>query len=1516
MSKVPTGGPAAISGIIYQLMWCLLRLTRFEVTRVETDADGSPTTVTIVLEPAGGGGDVQEVRDAKRVATQLKARSDEGAWSLQDVITGVFPDLLKAVRDDGTAAVYQFVTEGHIGNWRSAERFFHSLRDRDPGTDPVAQLSETMLVKVGARSSKPKQDERPFWDKEEYSERELFLKVVDCLSRGETGSERQVLARRVWHLLAHFEFCEPLSVAAAEAEIDATLSELVDYVENVTDTRHALLMRLAEKAKAGNAVVEVGTFLAAAGLDPLPSRNVSALVVRGREVLAKRLAGLGYKRTHHVQEGFTQILAALVPEVANMLITGRSGSGKSWHCAALAETLAAKGALVAHVEADASVSVTLDRAMGVLWNTVKGHDATIPYVRAAKRLRGPPPLRVLVIDRVEDPELARGLVLAGCDGVGVRLILGCGVEAGNAAEAVLPNACRLIEVPEFSPTELTDYLDIRQTPRWESIPGDIRRTLAYPLLAKLYCDTAIAGPWRPTSEYELYHDYWRSRLGPNSPSDPTLDPALLRELARGLLVGGAYPWPADHVHRTLKHEGSLRRLRRAGVLAVRADGACEVWHDRLLNWLVASTLVEDVLAGTRTALDVGSTCAAAARGELRAGGIWLGYVPMDTLWLLAERGAVGAISATILTALEQTPWVSTLYTELVPTMGRRAVSALLARLEELLVGEPSYRSTEVASCLARLESPEAIARARELLGSASEDRQSVALHILRRQGDPESLDRLWALHIAPHDKADAGLGYERRMDALAAAVQLRPQWLADRLGRAQSDTPGLPDLVYQLARLPMGAARWRDLKSHLKLVVPKAKRRCLLRCIFVFRDREELEFVRAEAKSEVDFTGDMALAALTRLDPDAAVADFAVSKVRSIIFTRGWHLHPLLAARPEAARRAVMSLVLAGGESWALFELYRGAENEINAEAFDVALDHLVATLRAELASGKTDASSGPLHGPLTFIDRVVEPALVNRLRARKGSILPRLLGEYLLAIGPRQDSMGRLCDGPALRVLQRIGDPSLAEWVKAGLHGESHFGRLDALQQAHKHSDAESRGLLLRTALGSVLDHDRFESYLAVHALCHLEDWDALVDVVSKTGLEISPYPFEHRREQPALAGSRVEALLVRLEDGDRAPGVLLASGLTRDQRFLAPLSRLVAEDSIDRNVLLSAAIALELLEVVDPMVVRALGRALLAPDPPDRLSRILIGIGTPEALDAVETSLRHRFDAAVCAALAESDGMKGRAAAIAWDHRQRAQWESGFALVVPLYATIKGPEPRAYLERLAFGLEADAFGRELRAAGIRGLALLDQDRAFEAAAGALRDPTEPNREYFPRLLMEIDATRAAPVLLEFLRSDDDEAMAFAIADALSDEELSVKLLALLSADDPKSRWIGCVLAARRSVDTTTRDLLRERAVDVDERVAKAAVAALREALRAQGISALVEEVLRESGETRWVALDQLARGARATKDTPEARWSVLAPLDRGLRPLEAQELSESRRRGDQDYRRGYKDRARDRRR
>jgi len=391
------------------------------------------------------------------------------------------------------------------------------------------------------------------------------------------------------------------------------------------------------------------------------------------------------------------------------------------------------------------------------------------------------------------------------------------------------------------------------------------------------------------------------------------------------------------------------------------------------------------------------------------------------------------------------------------------------------------------------------------------------------------------------------------------------------------------------------------------------------------------------------------------------------------------------------------------------------------------------------------------------------------------------------------------------------------------------------------------------------------------------------------------------------------VDALVDRFAAGEGSPGLLLAAAVSRDERFMPFVRAALLRPSADRNTFLSAAIAAEMLGLRSTDVVAAMTSRLEDPSLRDRLLGFLLALNTAESLEAVAVYLESHFDPPVCAALGQHEAFAVRAAELAWKNRDAAGRSLGFSLVSPLMVKLSQPTVGSYLEGFAFGHRNSTIDGSLRAAAIEGLAALDPALAFEAARGALADPSEKNRTRYAKLLVDIDPERAARRLLERLRLEEDEEVEIAIADVLQGRIIEDELLALLESEDPAARRSACILACRGRLSDKLRRALRDRALDIDEKVAAAAMRAVREDLRAQGVEALVHEVVAEPpGERRWVLLDLIAQAARGTKDQPPIRTAPLAELAGTATPLEARAANEILRRGRDEFHRAVHDRAR----
>lgn len=339
---------------------------------------------------------------------------------------------------------------------------------------------------------------------------------------------------------------------------------------------------------------------------------------------------------------------------------------------------------------------------------------------------------------------------------------------------------------------------------------------------------------------------------------------------------------------------------------------------------------------------------------------------------------------------------------------------------------------------------------------------------------------------------------------------------------------------------------------------------------------------------------------------------------------------------------------------------------------------------------------------------------------------------------------------------------------------------------------------------------------------------------------------------------------------------------GLTRDPSFIAPIAQLLMSGTLGRDETLSAAIALDVLEASDVSIVTALSSRLGDETLRERFLGFLLAIDTPEALGAVADEMSVRFDAHTCALLGRREGWELRAADLAWRHRTAAERSLSYGLVVPLFGHIKSLETKAYPEKLAFGVGRSVFGHSLRTQAIDGMSVFDPTGAFRAAETAIRDPMCDERDAMPATLMKLNAEVAVPLLLEVARTADDETMELAIADALASVDVHAELLDMLMSETANVRRVAAVIAGRQLDPQLCEQQLRQRALDMDERVSAAAIEALRVQIRTQAVHAILRDAVGATDRRRrWILLDQAAQHARGSREMPPVPSSVLATLN-----------------------------------
>ena len=250
---------------------------------------------------------------------------------------------------------------------------------------------------------------------------------------------------------------------------------------------------------------------------------------------------------------------------------------------------------------------------------------------------------------------------------------------------------------------------------------------------------------------KIFERFWERIAAHGRPGDN----GIVLALAGHARDGKPYPllrsqWREVESATTSNSPGSA-----AGWLRCAEGGELSFAHDRLLNWAVAKRFANRHARAELSIDELGAQLLGAsdgpnARRSLRR----LGYVPMDTLWLLSEdernRTDISSLVARLEESQEYGSYGEALYEHLLPTLGQRAVPILLERLEVVASADSrDYRVGLIGKAFGNLARQEAVdleETVAELLNSPSRDRQTVAIAAITSAPSSRYLDRLWELH--------------------------------------------------------------------------------------------------------------------------------------------------------------------------------------------------------------------------------------------------------------------------------------------------------------------------------------------------------------------------------------------------------------------------------------------------------------------------------------------------------------------------------------------------------------------------------------------------------------------------------------------------------------------------------------------------------------------------------------------------------------------------------------------------
>ena len=1086
------GGPAAINGFLYQI---LHHIEWIASVRLEGTGQKAKNAL-LVLEPRNGG-DARMEASGQYLIEQYKTRAN-GTWALTDVET-ILRDLRKAVLPSlPTNAHYRFVTDGRAGRLGKFKAFLDALKSVE-GPDYLNN-DEKRKYRGGLTVT-----DRGFFDHIVKKTRSDDLQLQ--------ANERAV----VFHLLSHFEmeFCVTSSglIEKIERGLRPYVSNLGDECE-VRDHLVGLLMKGLSKGELQLNSAGLYDLLREAGLRPERLRKLKRLSETMAKLSRDRLRLIGYRHKKDVRE------APYWPEEKPvLLITGESGAGKTWQLGKYLEECVEARRAATLVGAKTTEDI-LTRAARDIWQEGLGETSEKSLISVSNFLRElapntPIPLLTVAVDDIQDVDVARDLIRLDWIHWRMRLILVVPDTIVRGLEHTDSETIHVHRISDFSVNEL-DALLKQHGQQWADLPSDLKKLLCKPILAGLFLELPYTSfQDAPCSEYEIFEKFWEKIVAKCRPGDE----GIVTALAAHTHEDKSYPLPRPEWQEIGLTDENLERLQAVGWLRSLENSEVEFVHDRLLNWAVAKSLARKFQRGELSVDDLYNTLVVKSKEQERRLFQRLGYVLMDTFWLLAAEDAGPKTLVQLMAKVDDYTFEN--YIRLLPTLGKRSVPILLELLNRITSDSScGYKVSLIRKALVNLAQQEKIELRDEitaLLNTSYRFQQSVAIAVLEAVPNPLHLDRLWELHQQYRDAWDNNTDsynirdYQASFAALRAGIKLNPEWLRNRILDADNNRERISELGYLLSGFEHSDAPdiWRDTSDVLMSNISPNKPRSLINCIARFGDHEKIDFVIEHLSCSEDSASWAAIEALTILAPQEAIDRLIEVEDFDRYVTRNQWLPHLLQVHPGPTRQKILELAQSATRGyWLIAKIFWERPNELN----EAMLRFVLRTLETDLRDLREDFAKEPsiLYTPLEFIGCIACPKLLKVLQAEAGGELERLIIEVAFSrLHTNSDIFDPIRES-ARRILILMGGQGITTLINRELASEHFWVRHGGLNWAFVRADdrtierlaAIARRPIPRDANGQPQSGHSQEFRQAMTALAALGADSVLVEILMQTGV------------------------------------------------------------------------------------------------------------------------------------------------------------------------------------------------------------------------------------------------------------------------------------------------------------------------------------------------------------------------------------------------------------------------------
>jgi hypothetical protein len=1361
------GGQANIYGIRYQILGSIARASQLDYkVRYRLRAEkrsGNILKATLILEPPSGG-DIEYHDGVVRTVEQWKSRAaSQPAWRLREIIKKILPDLFKATDVDGPTR-YRFVSEGPVTDISAFADFCGRL---SPALRSVTELDDERSIQFFPKVT------------DACTERELVLYVMEQvrLASKPAGSltEEEMLTRTV-RMLVGFEFQASLSMDELNDDIDRFLKSYLHSHDDLEAKRNEVCGIVLEMATRKENTFTPDEFLVRAGLKGHPVQDFRSLHEaldelwhRDAEVSLQYDESLDVRSAHKLSDRVT-------------LVTGESGHGKTWGLAAVGHEAATDG-LVVLARARGTRDSVLQAISDTVWQRGYGRQSPIAIAAMARNIRDaipklPASWLTVIIDDVASSELACDLLEYNWGAIGVRLVVSVPEQFAKSLTDKYQKDVGLIEIPQFTPVELREYLKRRGLDAG-ALPPDMREFLRLPLLSQLYADLSGSegAEWNPESEYVVFQSAWaRLRMDVRQLESPSDASSFLELIKATVRAKAHYPWSAPTLLSFGLDSDAIRRLTRIGWL--KRDGTrIRVWHDRLLNWAVAEALADEFLVAGDQSLPLIREVLDPASKSRPFGTVGLGYVAMDLLWLISgvEYGSAGT-RAEVLSAVVDLRYSgytekTFLFRDMVPTLGPRVLPVLGEYFDSRNAEFDGIRTEKLRVCLREIAKFDRVGfqqAALSLLPTTNLGTRLAVAAVLKSHPMSEACDAGWTLLQEVREALSSGEDEKKSLirfhdqnvtRLVSRCARLNTNWLSQRIGET-SDPGLLGTLAKALARSDSSDAGevWQANKSHFLTCLPDGDLG-VVECIERFRDLSETHRLCKWAGGKPSWISMASFAALSVVCPDSAIT-LAPEVDPSVFIQSSATAIPEMLDFDEPRTRALLLRLLSTSQEKTVrySHLFSMRFSRLTYVLDEKMLNLIFSTLEALLREKETTRGEWSLLELLSFCcERSHVPAFHSHRGEPFESLLTAKASEWV------RDNDRDQCLKFAIKVLMRIGGCGFTQVVNEMLSSDSRAMRRDGLEWSTFAPDETTIKLIYENATFPESDSESIPvpwilRKLGRERLAFLWQNRLLVQALLETEFDVFEVLHSIGGHASPMNDEEIEPSVRALLD-DNLPRAAQVLGIT-GRRDLIPTLLEVGE-SVDPDTKLGLG------SIIGLCGLRAdCGRSLalyarhLELNPNSHRYIATTGLFAARNSEARQILIEHlqssfrdqpfSSDDRLAAALVEYPDTREAATELLKQHVSAAgDFRNIFRSRdhLKVFSQLEDEETDEFIRNAADPAEGGFHTTGRRADAIEALSKRDAEAAYEAAVRGLKFG-KCDREFYPSILIDLDSTRAVRLL------------------------------------------------------------------------------------------------------------------------------------------------------------------------